>query len=91
MAFLVLLSRCVFLRRILENGQPTGADCAIGKNVPGYWTVTLDDFDPCTCHLYILGESIEISDPESNLKPQRLSAPLEIVEHKLFQWEGSGF
>ena len=57
----------------------------------GYFRTTVTDISPETLYFYRLEGKVDRPDPASNFQPEGVHGPSSIVDHSLFQWEGSAW
>ncbi len=61
------------------------------KDNLGYWSSVVDDIQPGTRYLYLLGGETERPDPASYFQPDGVHEASEVINHNTFNWQDSGW
>jgi len=61
------------------------------KDGLGYWKLTLDDVKPGTRYIYRLNGAVDRPDPASNLQPEGVHGPSQVVDHISHRWCDGGW
>ncbi len=59
--------------------------------VGGYWTHTLEGFEPGTNYLFELEEKTPKPDPASHYQPDGVFGPSQVIDHDAFRWSDRGW
>jgi maltooligosyltrehalose trehalohydrolase len=57
----------------------------------GYWATVIDEVIPGLLYLYCLDRNRDRSDPASHFQPEGVHGPSQVIDHKSFKWEDSGW
>ncbi len=53
----------------------------------GYWTLTMEGFEPNTEYMYRLDGKVDKPDPASHFQPNGIFSPSTVVDHEEFAWK----
>ncbi len=61
------------------------------KDKQGYWKTITNDLLPGSLYYYRLNDEIDRPDPVSRCQPKGVHGPSEIIDHRTYVWEDSGW
>jgi len=70
---------------------PRRQEIPLNQAEGGYWQATIDDIPPGTCYFYVLGRTMDRTDPASQFQPEGVHGPSEVVDHEAFHWTDAGW
>nr|WP_290226699.1 malto-oligosyltrehalose trehalohydrolase [Trichocoleus desertorum] len=74
----------------LQLLSPKQQQMAMEQQEGGYWRIMASDVQPGTLYQYQVGDTEARPDPASNLQPQGVHGPSEVVDHQ-FNWSDSNW
>ena len=81
-----------FLKSVSVNINSSGArSIPLEKMDKGYWHVCATEIPPGTQYFYSLSKSKQLPDPASFYQPEGVHGSSEVVDHKSFIWDDSGW
>ena len=69
----------------LQLLSPKQQQMAMEQQEGGYWRIVISDVQPGALYQYQVGDTEARPDPASNLQPQGVHGPSEVVDHR-FDW-----